>query len=338
MKKNLFLIAASLLAVVSCNKEMTPSVKEGLPIEVTVSITGRSASTKALSAEPSNESKVNSLQIFVFDGDNREAYRSADPGVRNALVPATSGQREVWAIVNAPSLESIQSLSALKAELSRLSDNTISNFVMVGHDTFTLTDSGSIEIIVARIVSRISINKVSTHFVDYRENYSVRLEGAYVINVASNSNYNVDGSPSADGWVNKLGHNDASYDALLYDAINNEVVDNAHAYETAHYFYAYPNSNSALSENEFPAQWSPRGSMLVLEVTMFTGPQDQTGTHGYYPIRLPALERNKTYTIEEVIISRPPSDKPYEPIETGDAQVSITVADWVVGWSDVVTI
>ena len=64
--------------------------------------------------------------------------------------------------------------------------------------------------------------------------------------------------------------------------------------------------------------------MLVIEVTF-------QGKKGYYPVPLPILERNKTYNIEEVVLRHLPSDKPYKPLETGDASVQITVNEWEVG-------
>lgn len=54
-------------------------------------------------------------------------------------------------------------------------------------------------------------------------------------------------------------------------------------------------------------------------------------TLGYYPIVLPALERNKTYSIDEVRITRLPGDKPYKPIETGESRVTVTVNEWELG-------
>ena len=61
---------------------------------------------------------------------------------------------------------------------------------------------------------------------------------------------------------------------------------------------------------------------------MFQGASDAEGIHGYYPIILPPLERNKAYIIEEVRITRLPGSEPFKPIETGEAQVSITVCNW----------
>ena len=64
--------------------------------------------------------------------------------------------------------------------------------------------------------------------------------------------------------------------------------------------------------------------MLVVEVTF-------QGKKGYYPVELPVLERNKTYVIDELVVKHRPGDKPYKPLETGDATVQITVNDWETG-------
>jgi hypothetical protein len=64
--------------------------------------------------------------------------------------------------------------------------------------------------------------------------------------------------------------------------------------------------------------------MLVVDVTL-------DGERGYYPIELPVLERNKTYSIEEIVLTRRPGDVPYKPIETGEATAQITVAEWELG-------
>ena len=46
---------------------------------------------------------------------------------------------------------------------------------------------------------------------------------------------------------------------------------------------------------------------------------------------MPVIERNKTYSIEEVVITRSPVETPYDPIDTGVATVSITVQEWELG-------
>ena len=322
------LAIAALALLAGCNKENVSSEKEGSPVEVTVSIVG-DASTRATGTTYADESKVNSLQVFVFNNNDREAYRSVT-GAMQALVPATAGQRSVWAVVNAPDLSGIMTLSDLRNAATLLTDNAKDSFVMTGSVTQELFDGGNIPITVKRIVARVSIGKISTDLKDYRAGYSVRIEGIYMINVAAANKYDVGGEAAS--WVNKLGHADAACDALLYDKVEGVTVKNGSPYEKEHAFYPYPNIHPTESETQtFSSTWDPRGSLLVIEATMFEDDGTTVAAHGYYPIVLPAIDRNKTYIIDEVQITRLPGDVPYKPIETGETQVTIMVADWELG-------
>ena len=336
MKKVLFLTAAlAALTLVSCNKEASKT--SGPDVEITVTIQGEKAQTRATETTYADESKVNSLQVFVFNGDARESYKNV--AAMQALVPAQAGERTIWAVVNAPDLSTVMSMEALKAEVTELADNARDSFVMTGSVTQELVDGGNVPVTVKRIVSRVSVAKISSDFKDYRAAYSVKIHGIYVINVAADNKYEVGGEASL--WVNQLGHYDDTYDALLADAITDVTVSNGSAYEKEHAFYPYPNIWGTNMENFVPNYadtWSPRPSMLVIEAEVFDGdgqviilPGTENQTVGYYPIELPILERNKTYSIQEVVLTRLPGTKPYEPIETGETQVTITVADWELG-------
>ena len=330
MKKTLFfaLCLAVLMAAVGCNKEPFPGKQADQKISVMVSITG-SPNSRATNTKYADESKVNSLQIFVFNGDDREAYQPVTNSM-SALVPATAGERTVWAVVNAPDLSAIMSKATLESTVSNLSYNTRSSFVMTGAVTQELSDGGNVPITVRRIVARASIAKISSNFRDYRENYSFKVEGLYLINVAADSKYQVGGEPGS--WVNKLGHVDAAMDALLFDALTDVTVKNNSPYEVEHAFYPYPNIYPAEgTTQDFADNWNPRGTILVIEGTMYEGDGTTVVKHGYYPIALPAIERNKTYIIEEVCLTRLPGDVPYKPIETGETQVTITPHDWELG-------
>lgn len=378
MKKALLFSAAlAAMALVSCNRQDQPSVKvidDGTPVQVTVTINDRSdfPSTRVTNVTYSDESKVNTLQVFVFNGDEREAYRNVSSSLQ-ALVPATSGERTVWAIVNAPDLSEVMSLSALRAAATQLVDNSRDNFVMTGSVTQELVDGGNVPVTVKRIVSRVSVNKISTSLKDYRAEYSVKVNKIYLINVAADNKYDVGGAPAA--WINKLGWDAEAgekADALLYEALgeegagivvkNNqytkegEPVDEDHAYnESTHkladgvsvavdnshtkeyVFYPYPNIYPVTgTPDTYADEWNPRGTLLVLEVNMFDGNGDAIAlpngaTTGYYPIIMPALERNKTYIVEEIRITRLPGESPYKPIETGEAKVTIVVDEWELG-------
>ena len=314
-----FLPLAGLLALTlfSCGKTLPQQT--GKPVDFTVSILGGPAS-RATETTYSDESRVNNLQVFVFDESGAlEDYRDAGAAM-TATLSATSGQRTIWALVNAPALPDITSLDALQSASSQLADNAGNSLVMSGFTQQEIVDGGSVPVTVRRIVSRVSIGKITSDFKHSLADAVVQVDAIYLINVAGSSDYPVSQAEPA-LWVNKLGHYDAAYDALLADSLTGVTVSNGHPYETEHAFYPYPNPVETPCWDD---DWCPRHSMLVVEVTF-------EGKTGYYPVELPVLERNKTYHIEELRLTRRPGTLPYKPIETGEATAQITVREWETG-------
>ena len=265
------------LALISCNREKADI--DGKPVEVNVTILGTTP-TRATGVTYENESKVGNLQVYVFNEGRLEDYRDAGAAM-TAQLTATSGQRTVWALVNAPSLNNITTESELKAKVSQLSDNKTDGFVMSGYTTQELKDGGTVPVTVKRIVARVSVNKISTDFQYALAQESMTIEDIYLINVAADNNYAGDGTPTA--WVNQLGHKDNGYDKFLFDAIG-VTVNNTKPYTKEHVFYPYPNPTV---NDTYESSWAPRHTLLVVEVTF-------ENKKGYYPVVLPALERNKT--------------------------------------------
>ena len=306
--------ALAALALASCTREKADI--DGKPVEVNVTILG-TAPTRSTSVTYANESKVANLQVYVFNDGKLEDYQDAGAAM-TAQLTATSGERTVWALVNAPSLKDVTTEADLKARVSRLADNKTNALVMSGSTTQELKDGGTVPVTVKRLVSRVSIKKISTEFQYALAGESLTVDGIYLINVAGDGNYAADGTPET--WVNQLGHKDNGLDALLYDKLS-ATVNNKKTYEKEHVFYPYPNPTQ---EDSYEADWKPRHTMLVVEVTF-------DGKKGYYPVVLPVLERNKTYVIDEMVIRHRPGDVPYQPLETGNATVQITVNDWELG-------
>ena len=315
--KTHYLVTAALaaLALGSCTREKADI--DGKPVEVNVTILG-TAPTRATSVTYDNESKVENLQVFVFNNDKLEDYQDAGEAM-TAQLTATSGERTVWAIVNAPALKDITSETELKATVSRLRDNATNSFVMSGSTKQELKDGGTVPVTVKRIVSRVSVKKISTDFQYALAGESLAIDGIYLINVVGNNTYAADGTPEV--WVNKLGLESSGLEDLLYDKLTSVTVDNTHPYGNEHVFYPYPNPTQ---DDTYEATWAPRHTLLVVEVTF-------DSKKGYYPVVLPVLERNKTYVIDELVLRHRPGDVPYKPIETGDATVQITVNEWEVG-------
>ena len=170
-------------------------------------------------------------------------------------------------------------------------------------------------ITVRRLVSRVSVNKVTTGFEYALAGEDLHLDALWLINVAAETCLGTDGVPG--NWANRLGHTDPSLDALLYDRLD-AVVNNSKPYGKHHAFYPYPNLTEAYA---YTGEWCPRHTMLVVEVTL-------EGKKGYYPIDLPILERNRSYAIGEIHITHYPGELPYLPVLTDEAAVPIVVKDW----------
>ena len=310
MKKSIFAFAAALAALVACNKNdvapMQPQNQESLvPCELTVGICG--AMTKATAVSADNEAKVNNLQVFVFRGDDLDAYASVD-NAQELTLSCTAGDRVVYALVNAPDYSAVPGKAALLAKVSELSTNSLTNFEMVGSKSVTLPQSEKVSIDVNRIASRVVLKKITRSFTsEALQALNFKVDAIYLINVAGNTSYDLSAAPAK--WYN-VAENKNELASLLYDAPAS-LITNGQSYSTAHTFYAYPND---LATNT---------TRLVIETTLGE-------TKYYYPINLPEMAANKSYEIEEVKITRPGSDNPDEPVSFADATFSINVIDWTV--------
>ena len=310
MKKSIFAFAAALAALVACNKNeatpMQPQNQESLvPCELTVGICG--AMTKATGVTTDNEAKVNKLQIFVFRGDDLDAYASVE-NAKELTLSCTAGEREVYALVNAPDYSSVPGKAALLAKVSELSANTLTNFEMVGSKSVTLPQTGTVSIDVNRIASRVVLKKITRNFTSAAlQALDFTVDAIYLVNVAGNTSYDLTAAPST--WYN-VAENKGELASLLADTPAAPIAQ-GQAYDTDHTFYAYPND---LAVN---------ATRIVIETTLGTSKY-------YYPINLPEMAANKSYEIEEVVLTRPGSDNPDEPVSFADATFSINVIDWTV--------
>ena len=310
MKKSIFAFAAALAALVACNKNdvapMQPQNQESLvPCELTVGICG--SMTRATAVTKDNEAKVNNLQVFVFRGDDLDAYASVDNS-QELTLSCTAGDRVVYALVNAPDYSAVPGKAALLDKVSELSANSLTNFEMVGSKSVTLPQSEKVSIDVNRIASRVVLKKITRSFTsEALQALNFKVDAIYLINVAGNTSYDLSAAPAK--WYN-VAENKNELASLLYDAPAS-LITNGQSYSTAHTFYAYPND---LATNT---------TRLVIETTLGE-------TKYYYPINLPEMAANKSYEIEEVKITRPGSDNPDEPVSFADATFSINVIDWTV--------
>lgn len=313
----------------ACRKEAAPESENQQVQKVNLTVrVADSMGTKAtgIKGDANDEEKVNSLQVFIFNGESIDGYGST-VNATSIDIGCTAGRRDIYAVVNAPDLSSLTSRSGLLGQVSALGAS-ISNLEMIGSKTEDLVAGMEpVTIGVDRFAARIVVKKVSNALTSPAlQKQEFIIQSMHLNNVAGDIDYGLSGNHTVSTWYNKmtLHIGTESPSNMIYDAIGSGLASGA-SYDTDHYFYAYPN-NAAFSSS---LTWAPRSTMLVLKIKI--------GSTLYnYPIRLPALENNKSYEIEEIKITRPGNKDDgqeggadeQEPVQGMDGSISIIVKGW----------
>ncbi len=309
----------------SCNKNCYSIAPESNAVDMKFNILS-TAYTKA-GASDVKEADIKNTQIFVFRNDGSlDAYKSAD-AASDITVSCTTGEKEIYALVNAPAEASVTSKSELLAKTSLLTDNNTDGLVMIGKLTAKLEAAGSFNIPVRRIVAKLSINQISANFTsEAYKNMSFKINSIYAINAVGDINYGLDAEPTE--WINKTAFCDTDAKVLLYQNTNDKEVTSDSPFDTPACFYVYPNKTEQDSQAE---EFCPRFTRIVVETTL--GDKKY-----YYPISIPGIESNKTYTITNLTVTRPGSVSPDVPVTSYECTFSVTIVDWETGTQEEMTI
>lgn len=325
MKKIIYLAGMLCAALTSCSNEEKPLdiEKAGEAVELTVNLTGLPAQTKATGVSGADETKVNSVQLFICDESGVvEAYASASTSLVKASV--STGTKDILAVVNAPDLSALKTEDAVRNAQSSLSDNAAAAFVMSGElagETVSASNSSK-TIAVRRLVSKVVLQSIRRSFSNSElASKELRIRGIYLTDVVTNRGY-FKGAESY-SWANRLRHEDTALDHLLFDSVGATLAQ-ANTYSSEHAFYPYPNASSQEPGAAASGTWSERRTMLVIDTTL-------DGVDNYYPVYLPALESNKTYVITSFTLTKRGSHNPWEPVESSDVSYEIKVVDWEEG-------
>lgn len=334
--------AATLAGLAACNKENTNNVPsndelfpkgEPVTLQVGIEAAGQTKATGVIGDE-TDEAKVNNLQVLVFRGDALDAYGTI-ANSKSITVSCTAGDRVVYALVNGQDMQAVQTKTDFLAKISLLSNNTLTNYEMLGVKNVTLPQTSTVSIDVDRVAARVVLKKITNNLTSPAlQAMEFGVDDIYVTNVSGDCIFKRIVPDTQGGtvatyaptvWYNKLKyesgnciaafHHDAPAAKIAYSA-NNSI---------AHYFYAYPNPSepeaSAAADFINGGEWSARRSKLVLKCHI--GPDTY-----YYPIILPVLENNKSYEINELKITRPGSDSEDKPVSFADVAFEITVKPW----------
>lgn len=347
MKKTFSIFALAAAVLCSCNKEDDRVIPQIGQIEEASAVLNVSlgfeddhrTKAEAYVEAQDYEVAVNKVQIFVFDADGQiNMYKNAGTSTSDISINTTTGQKNVWAVVNGPDLQEILTEDELKAVAVDLGANSVdkaTGFVMAGYKACDVTVAGATaEITVSRLVARVALDKVTNSL---PEGYgAIVIDNVTLINVVGNQN--IAGTADAQTWYNKMGRKDggaegdiidgsankASCEALTFKASGESVANGAKLDPAVPYlFYSFPNSSTS-GATGWVNPFTARESRLIIAATI-------KGQKYYYPVTLKQqLERNKAYTVDLTITGLGSSD-PDMPVEKGAITASVTVKGWETG-------
>lgn len=318
--KNFIYAAAACLALAACSKEV-PNLGHSDKVDLTIQLNGlEKPFTKVTNVSSSDETAVNSVQLFVCDESGIvEAYATSTGALVNASV--STGMKNIYAVVNAPNLSRVKTENELDLQQSSLGDNAIGSLVMSGSllgEEITSSTSRKM-ITVKRIVAKVTLQSIKRQFTnDELGGKELKFRGIYLTDVVANRSYFNGGVEY--NWYNKLQYTPSDPNVLLHDTVTSTLAQGG-TYSTSHSFYPYPNTSSEMPKGAAAGTWSERRTMLVIDTTL-------DGQDNYYPVYLPELESNKTYVITSFTLTKRGSKHPWEPVESSDVSFEIQVADW----------
>ncbi len=315
---------AALLAV-GCSKEnVSADCIDESPFMLEISVP--ESATKA--TQIPEESKVNSLQIYVFrENGALEAYGNASS---NSLkLECLPGKKTVVALANAPEIKNVLIKDSIDVKISDLQDNSLGSFVMYGSLSTSVTSyTRRISVPVTRLVARISIKKITNKLsMSQYENTAIHIKRMYIMNAAGDFPYGdtryETGGKTGSTYAPKKWYNltkpqeEGDLPSFLNSGeLSDAVASSKLSYEKSHYFYCYPNPTGTASSDAHVTR-------LVIEALI-------NDNIYYYPLDIKGIENNHTYNINELVITRLGSESPEIPVSY--SQVTFTV--YVNGWQD----
>ncbi len=321
MKLKFFIAAAAVSVLAACSETMIEApFMRGEMVNVELSIA--TADTKVV--DDSKESTLVDYQILVFDAEGQlETYKYMANAAQPVTFGAFKGTKQVYALVNAPSLADVKSYDDFCSRRSKLKDNLTTKMVMQGFQSVEIgTEDLTLKIPVERMVSKVSLVKVVNNLAAYCSDLKFTLRDAYLINVAGDMPYGhaEDADMTPEEWFNKRAFVSGDNLSAMTCGSFNHVVANGGESPFVHNFYCYPNPTVDDSSEE---EWCARHTRLVVEVELGE-------TLYYYPVTMPVLERNTQYEVT-LTVTGPGTDDPDNPYNKDAANVSIELLDWYDG-------
>lgn len=346
---------AAVLSLVSCNKDsVNGNINAGTAGEgqLIVSISD-GMMTKVAGDQSTNDKTIKNAQVFIFnkrtnqiDNAAYKTFASTSGSCTMDALTCTYGEKEIWAIVNAPknyvAEGTIKTVDDLKKTTVVLSDNKTDALVMAGSKSVSFTAPTLAETIdVRRLVAAVVLKSVRNDMSvpAYRE--KLAITGAYLMNVPSIQSFEeVLGSGNgilASSTESPTSNWSAFYAKATAENVKDLLTDgftktnieygSGKEYTAPHTFYTYSNDFNKVEGKDNKTDKSSVYLVVECEVD---------GVACVYPVLLPALLNNNKYEVALTIqhVGGDPA-KPWEKIHFTTFTPTINVVGWNEGGNPV---
>ena len=333
MKKIVLFFTVTAVVFASCQKNPSGAgIPEDKTAQLTVTLTKTMPSTKATDGGTENESKINKVDIFVFnstgDLDAYEQFSSYDSANKPTVDCTTGPGKIVYCVVNGEWSESVLASSignvdALKALVFSLNKNctfsgetpsALDNFEMIGYNSKDFVPgANTISVNVGRVVARVRLQKITRNFSSSALNGTLSIKDIYISNAVGS--YGLDGTlkDGADNiWYNKYVYDNVTPHEPYPGYVNFDASMNLWLRKTptsavsiaqgasvdsqiASIFYVMPN-HVAYDATDGGVTWAPRRTKLIVEV----GYTPTGGTERTYYYSIPICEQDTYPEITDV--------------------------------------
>lgn len=335
-------VAATLL-LASCQEKVIAPYEGPVVMTVSLSCPTHTADikTKVAGEQSTNDVTIKNMQVFVFD----QATGQIDLCSRKVFSPArtqtatsdamtcTNGTKEIWALVNWPvdlttADANVLSIADLKSRTAALSDNAADALIMSGYVANQAFDAPvkAVTVPVSRLCAAVVLKSVVNQMMVPAYQNKVSITGAFLMNVPAVQN--VEGSIAASSAASPTTSWMAFYSrptsALLNESFAAAPIAYGASHSTLHTFYTFANNYDSALGNSGKTEKSSTYLKVEMQIN---------GQTKYYPVLLPALERNKKYEVTLTINHISNITDPTSPDLVSSAVLTPTVD--VIGWSTI---
>lgn len=356
MKRKVLISTMMVLLIASCGTNLSPELAGGLSLVVTDGASGTKSTASPDLTELPYEKAVNTLQVFIFEGQTLFKYQKLD--LSSTELPFTvnypdikAGSYSIHVVANAPDIEDIATedeLAGREVALQQCRLEESEGFVMAGSVSVAVASGKTVtaEVPVRRFAARIRLVSVENKVPEsYSGSGAIYVKGVFLANALGT--WNMAGSGPATEWVN-LGGRTAGHESSLTrsDFISSESQVNPSSCKKQVFrsiettldnkavesfpdccLYTFPNSVTVDHTGNTASAESGAFTRLVVLATV-------NGEDWWYPVTLfnggAGPLRNSSSDVK-LTITGTGSDDPNEPVGRGSVTASITVVSWESG-------